>query len=136
MVDAERLARMLARVVDDLVALRAIAAREDVVADLRMSAMKYRFVTAIEGCVRAAQHVVSSEGLSLPTSNAEAVRELGRHEMVDGDVAERVATAVGFRNVLVHQYAEVDDARVVANLELLGDLDDFVDQLRSWAVRP
>jgi len=48
-------------------------------------------------------------------------------------VTDAVARAVGFRNVLVHQYAEVDDDRVVANLELSVDLDRFVHQLARWA---
>lgn len=53
--------------------------------------------------------------------------------MVDVAVAESVARAAGFRNVLVHQYAEVDDARVVSNLALLSDLETYVTQLSGWA---
>ena len=70
-------------------------------------------------------------------SNAGAVRALGVHGVVDVDVdvdvVESVARAAGFRNVLVHEYAEVDDARVVANLDLLADLEAYVTQLSGWA---
>ncbi|MBY3553939.1 DUF86 domain-containing protein [Modestobacter lapidis] len=100
---------------------------------MRLRAIKYGFVTAIEGCVRAAQHVVASEGLGMPESNADAVRLLGRHTIVDAATAESVAVAVGFRNILVHEYAEVDDRRVVANVELVGDLDAFAGALARWA---
>nr|MBA3956297.1 DUF86 domain-containing protein [Acidimicrobiia bacterium] len=48
------------------------------------------------------------------------------------DFAERMARAAGLRNVLVHQYAEVDDARVVAFLEELADLNAFVTGVTSW----
>ncbi|CAN5317398.1 hypothetical protein BH24ACT9_BH24ACT9_00550 [soil metagenome] len=34
--------------------------------------------------------------------------------------------AVGFRNVLVHEYVAVDDAVVVTRLKDLSDLDGFV----------
>lgn len=136
MVDAERLSRILARVSSDVAELRATARGEGLRADaVRLRAVKYGFVTAIEGCARAAQHVVASEGLAMPESNADAVRVLGRHGLIDAEVAESVARAVGFRNVLVHQYAEVDDSRVVANLSLLDDLDAFVSQLGAWAAR-
>lgn len=134
MVDAERLGRLLARVDADVAAIRATAQPADLLGDpVRLRAVKYGFVTAIEGCVRAAQHVVASEGLGMPESNAGAVRAVGEHGAVDAPLAERVARAVGFRNVLVHQYAEVDDTRVVANLDLLADLDRFVAQLARWA---
>ncbi|MBA2769122.1 MAG: DUF86 domain-containing protein [Sporichthyaceae bacterium] len=136
MVDAERLARLLARVTSDTADLRDTAAADGLTSDaVRLRAVKYGFVTAIEGCVRAAQHVVSSEGLGMPESNADAVRLLGRHQLVDVTVADSVARAVGFRNVLVHEYADVDDERVVANLALLADLDSFVTQLGAWAAR-
>jgi len=35
----------------------------------------------------------------------------------------------------VHEYAEVDDSRVVANLALLDDLEAFASQLGGWASR-
>lgn len=136
MVDAERLSRTLARVSSDVAALRATARGPDLRGDaVRLGAVKYGFVTAIEGCARAAQHVVASEGLAMPESNADAVRVLGRHGLIDAEVAESVARAVGLRNVLVHQYAEVDDSRVIANLSLLDDLDAFVSQLAAWAAQ-
>lgn len=134
MVDAERLSRLLARVVTDVEAIRDTARSGDPLDDpVRLRAIKYGFVTAIEGCVRAAQHVVASEHLAMPESNAGAVRALGVHGVVDVDVVESVARAAGFRNVLVHEYAEVDDARVVANLDLLADLEAYVTQLSGWA---
>lgn len=39
---------------------------------------------------------------------------------------------MGFRNVLVHGYAEVDDQRVVAQLAAARELADFVGQVTAW----
>lgn len=134
MVDAERLGRILARVRRDLVELRATAQERDLRADdVALRAVKYGFVTAIEGCVQAAQHILASEGLGMPESNADAVRLLGRHGIVDPDTGAAVAAAVGFRNVLVREYAEVDDDVVRANIALLDDLDAFIAAVAGWA---
>jgi uncharacterized protein YutE (UPF0331/DUF86 family) len=46
-----------------------------------------------------------------------------------------MATAVGFRNVLGHQYAAVDDSRVIAQLDDLNDFHDFVAQVGAWLLR-
>lgn len=132
MVDPERLHRVLRRVTDDLSVLAgyAEADADDILTDpARMGHVKYLFVTALEGCIDAAQHVCASEGWGPPETNAEAVRLLARHGVLPEVVAGRVAAAVGFRNVLVHGYAEVDDRRVVENLQRLDDLETFVDAL-------
>jgi uncharacterized protein YutE (UPF0331/DUF86 family) len=60
---------------------------------------------------------------------------LGRHGVVDDEIAGRLSRAVGFRNVLVHQYATVDDERVVAALDRLDDLERFVQQVGAWLIR-
>lgn len=132
MVDPERLHRVLRRVTDDLASLAPYAdtPSERVLADPAwLGHVKYLFVTALEGCIDAAQHVCASEGWGPPETNADAVRLLGRHAVVRPDVAERIAAAVGFRNVLVHGYAEVDDRRVMENLQRLEDVHAYVDDL-------
>ena len=43
-----------------------------------------------------------------------------------------LASAVGFRNALVHQYTDVDDRQVVEHLEHLSDLEDFVREVARW----
>ncbi len=65
-------------------------------------------------------------------SNADAVRRLGSQGVLDMSTAESVATAVGFRNILVHEYAEVDNQRVVNNLDRLSDLEAFVSSVAAW----
>jgi len=53
--------------------------------------------------------------------------------VIDRELAERLAAAVGFRNVLVHGYAEVDDDRVVDHLDHLDELEAFIAGIRNWA---
>jgi uncharacterized protein YutE (UPF0331/DUF86 family) len=138
MVDAPRLVRLLQRVTEELAYLHARAGddRAAIAADIeRLSGLRYRFVTAIEGVVNVAQHVCATEGYGPPRDNADAVRLLGKHAVVPADLAERVAPAVGFRNVLVHQYADIDDRLVLAQLDRLEELDGFVSAVTAWLGR-
>lgn len=134
MVDARRILRILQRVKLDLDRLGERARdRSGLLADLdRMSALKYLFVTAIEGCIDAAQHLCASEGWGRPATNAQAVLELARHGVIDPDLAQSIARAVGFRNVLVHGYIDVDDRFVLAALDRLGELAAYVSRLAAW----
>ena len=138
MVDPERLSRLLARVRADVAALRRFGGSVRDVGDSdspALDAVKYRFVTAIEGCARVAQHIIASEGWGRPDDNAQAVRMLATKGVVSFDVAEHVARAVGFRNVLVHQYVDVDDTVVVAALGRLDNFENYVIAVAEWATR-
>ena len=135
MVDQERLDRLLDRVASDLKVLDGYRTAEGDLLDdpTRLAAAKYHFITAIEGCARIAHHVIASEGWRVAESNADAVRMLGVQRVVPAQTAEAVARAVGFRNVLVHEYIDIDDSRVRDNLERLADLDAFVSQIAAWS---
>jgi uncharacterized protein YutE (UPF0331/DUF86 family) len=137
-VDEVRVERLLRAIADDLAFLRteadADAARRADPTWLR--AIKYTFVTAIEACLDVAQHLCASEGWGPPSTNADALVVLGRHGVLEPDLAHRLARAVGFRNVLVHEYVAVDDAIVERRLEDLSDLDGFVAAVADWLPRP
>lgn len=131
MVDAERLARLLRRITADTERLAAVdrdALPDD---EVTLDHVKYRFVTAIEAAIDAAQHICATEGWAAPPTNAEAVRELSRRKVIDEVTGEGAARAVGFCNVLVHRYAEVDDDLVVAQLDRIDALTGFVRQVTA-----
>lgn len=94
--------------------------------------VKYSMISAVEGCVDVAQHLCSSEGWGPPADNGDAMRVLGRHDVVAPDHADRLALAVGFRNVLVHEYVDVDDRIVLARLADLSDLTRFLRAVAEW----
>jgi uncharacterized protein YutE (UPF0331/DUF86 family) len=137
-VDPVRLARLLQRLGEQLAVLRERAAEDRVSLrgdEVRLSATKYRFVTAIEAVLDVAHHLLASELWGPAEDSAGAVRLLARHGVLTSELAERLARAAGFRNLLVHGYAEIDDDRVVANLDELHAFEDFVEQVRVWAAR-
>lgn len=138
MVDTERVDRLLSRISDDLRELTGYRSRgEDLLTDrTALAATKYYLITAIEGCVRVAQHLIVAEGWPVPESNADAVRQLGTQHVLPGDLAAAVARSVGFRNLLVHEYAEIDDRRVLAHLDRLDDLQQFVRSVAVWLSGP
>lgn len=137
MVDSGRVARLL-RDVEGRIA-RLDSARLECAeheGDLMwLDAIKYLFVTAIEGCTDVAHHVAASERWEAPDTNAQSFAILQRHDVVDVATSHAMASASGFRNVLVHRYVDVDDARVLAALDELGSLRRFVEQVSAWVLR-
>ena len=125
MVDEVRILRLLRGITDDLTILR----RESAAGKARradpiwLRGVKYTFVTAIEACIDVAQHICSAEGWGPPADNGDAMRLLGNHAVLTADTADALRKAVGFRNVLVHEYVQVSDDIVTARLNDLRDLE-------------
>jgi uncharacterized protein YutE (UPF0331/DUF86 family) len=134
MVDPLRLRALLERLGDEVADLRRLA-RYDADALLadrdKLKSVKYGFVVAIEICIDAGQHVIASEGYRAPLNYGEVFAVLAEHgHLPDDDVPTFVAMA-GFRNLLVHGYADIDDRRVVDTLH--NHLDDFERFRRALA---
>lgn len=136
MVDAGRLSAILDRVVARLRILDdyAVQPHEDILADRRsMNDVKYTFQTAIEACLDAALHVVASEQLGPTDTYADAFRRLAEAGLVSSALGDSMVAAAGFRNVLVHGYADVDDQRVLDHLGNLPALRSFVAAIAELA---
>jgi uncharacterized protein YutE (UPF0331/DUF86 family) len=133
-VDEGRVARLLRGIAERTARLRnAFDGSAATRGDLWLDGVKYLLVTTVEGCVDVAQHIASSENLGAPDSNAGAIRLLGGPVgIIAPDLADRLASAVGFRNVLVHQYATVDDQIVLESADRLDDFDTFVAAVSAW----
>jgi uncharacterized protein YutE (UPF0331/DUF86 family) len=78
--------------------------------------------------IDAAQHICSAEGWGPPSDNGDAMRLLGERDVLSRELADSMRKAVGFRNVLVHEYVAVSDEIVLSRRHDLGDLDAFVSR--------
>ncbi|WP_147919073.1 type VII toxin-antitoxin system HepT family RNase toxin [Ruania zhangjianzhongii] len=136
MVDLLRIQRLLRGITEELSFLdgEARAGAERRSDPIWLRGVKYSFVAAIEAGVDTAQHLCASAGWGPPADNGDAMRLLGEHGVLEPELAVGLRQAVGFRNVLVHDYADVDDAIVVARLEDLSHLRQFVSAVARYVV--
>lgn len=82
---------------------------------------------AIQGCIDLAIHVCVDERLGAPAGPAEAFSLLAGAGRIAPALGQRLAGAAGLRDLIVHRYAEVESARVLAFMrETLGELVAFV----------
>jgi uncharacterized protein YutE (UPF0331/DUF86 family) len=133
-VDEVRVLRLLRVVADDLGVLHAESdANKERRADpMWLRGVKYTFVTAIEACIDIAQHICSAKGWGPPADNGDAMKVLGRQGTLTPKVSDSMRKAVGFRNVLVHEYVAVSDEIVTSRLNALRDLEQFVEQVTAF----
>lgn len=67
---------------------------------------------AVQIVIDIATSVCVSRGLGVPPTYADAFRSLARDGVLAEHLADRLARAAGFRNLVVHAYADLDLVRV------------------------
>ena len=80
---------------------------------------------AIQTCIDIAFHLCGARGV-VPVTAAQAFAQMAKLEVIETSLAERLQRAVGFRNVLAHEYTEVDWKIVMRVIRTdTRDLADF-----------
>lgn len=90
---------------------------------------------AIEATLDVCRHLGLTLELKTTDDAHELFRQLATHGVLTEDFSKRNASMVGFRNVLVHEYVEVDHAKVYEYLQThLTDFDEFIRQVSRYLV--
>lgn len=51
------------------------------------------------------------------------------------DFAQKFAPITGFRNILIHEYLDIDWDEVYKNLQKIDQFYKFMDYIKKWLVR-
>jgi uncharacterized protein YutE (UPF0331/DUF86 family) len=90
---------------------------------------------AVEACLDIGRRIIALEGFRYPEDNRDVFRILAEEKVVSADLLSTLLQMARFRNLIVHDYARIDDARVYDILKKrLGDFDDFAEALGAYLV--
>lgn len=87
-----------------------------------LQAVKHSLFEIAEACIDIASHIVAAEGFDRPPDYAGLFPVLADNGVLNDALAERLADMARFRNVLVHQYGELEVERLQTFIE--DDLND------------
>ena len=96
--------------------------------DLQESIL-FNLQISIQNCIDIAAHIISDEGLGVPGSASEMFYLLEENGYLDNTITEKIIRAVGFRNLIVHEYEKIalDQVFEVA----VKDIKDLNEYLQS-----
>ncbi len=75
---------------------------------MHIDALTLNIERACQAAIDLAMHVVASKHLGMPQSQADAFRLLADAGELDRKLSERMIGMCGFRNILIHQYQELE----------------------------
>jgi len=85
---------------------------------------------AVQICLDIGQHLIGQQGFRLPEDNKDVFVVLGEEGVIPADLLPRLVAMAQFRNLIVHDYARIDNQVVFGILKRrLGDLDAFAQAI-------
>lgn len=89
--------------------------------------------TAIESVIDSSRLIVALEDLRRPRDERDALIILEERGLLPEALGHRLLQAKSFRNILVHEYVDIDPERMLKNLQTgLADLRAFTVSIAQW----
>ena len=95
----------------------------------RQESILFNMQMAVQNCIDIAAHIISENGLGVPGSTTEMFYLLEKHGYLNHDLAGRMVKAVGFRNLIVHEYGKIELEHVYEIAQ--DDIKDLNEYLKA-----
>lgn len=81
---------------------------------------------SVEACLDIGRHIISQNRFRFPEDNKDVFQILAEENVVSRELLPALINMARFRNLVVHNYARIDDVQVYAILKRnLGDFDAY-----------
>ncbi len=87
---------------------------------------------AAQICIDIGSHAVADRGYRAPYSYGDIFTVLMEEGLLPETLAQTMKQIAGFRNILVHDYLEIDPEIVFASLKKLDDFKQFAKIVLTW----
>jgi len=87
-----------------------------------MKATEHCLQLSIQSLLDISHYIIANNNLPRPNDNREAILTLGNHGIIPDDFAQKIAPLANLRNLLIHEYLDIDLARIYEHIQ---DLEDF-----------
>lgn len=88
---------------------------------------------AAESVFDIADHIIAEKGFEMPGTLEETLPILEKHNVLSKELAERLKGLGRFRNLIVHEYLNIDYHRVYSYLQnKLDDFELFAQEILSY----
>jgi uncharacterized protein YutE (UPF0331/DUF86 family) len=84
---------------------------------------------AVQNCIDIAAHVISDDELGVAGSTNEMFYILQENGYLTPALTEKMVAAVGFRNLVIHEYGKIDLSKVYHVAQ--DDIDDLEEYLKA-----
>ena len=97
--------------------------------DIRGAVERYLYL-AVQSAIDLSEAVISYRNFRKPSTMAESFRILVEEKIISDELSDKLARMTGFRNIIAHDYGEIDYAIVYDILKNgLKDIETFLENM-------
>lgn len=127
---------MLAEHLSDLKALRQMSFEEYQSNKILRGYVERTLQVSIQICLDIGSRLIAEFGFRQPDDSRDVFTVLDEEGVLPPDLLASLQKMVGFRNLIVHDYARIDDSLVFAALQnRLGDFARFAEAVNAFLER-
>jgi len=91
------------------------------------------FEKIIEACVDLAFLFIKEYKFKIPEDDENSFIILFQNNIISEELSKKLRNAKGMRNIIIHEYGEIDDEKVFNSIkeELEKDVDNFLDNIKN-----
>jgi len=93
--------------------------------------MRYGLFESIQIVIDISCHLVTKYNLGNPKTYGECIEYLKQEKYLNSALAEKLLGMTGLRNILIHEYIEIDVEKLFALLDNLKDFRAFADEVKD-----
>lgn len=135
MVDRERIERRLLKLEQSLRKLNEISqvSWDDYIKDEGIQdRVERNLQIAAQACIDIGNHVIADRGYRSPLGYGDIFTVLMEEGLLPVTLANNMRQIAGFRNILVHDYMEIDQRIVYDSLKNIDDFKAFANHVLTW----
>ena len=113
--------------------LRNNFAVKDIASNLHTEwALRYGLLESIQIVIDISCALVSKNNLGNPETYGQCVELLNRNKYLDDQLSGKLVSMIGLRNLLIHEYSEIDIEKLYSLLDNLNDLRSFIQDIEKY----
>jgi uncharacterized protein YutE (UPF0331/DUF86 family) len=87
----------------------------------------------IQSCVDIAMHIIADSNAETPQTMSESFDTLKKLTIIDKEIAVKLKKSIGFRNIAVHNYGELDlELTYIIAKQHLNDFKVYIKQINDY----
>ena len=93
--------------------------------------LRYGLFESIQIVIDVSCHLVTKYNLGNPGTYGECVKILEKEKYLSSDITAKLLGMIGLRNILIHEYVEVNVEKLLGLLDNLNDFKTFVEEIKN-----
>ncbi|HQL05338.1 MAG TPA: DUF86 domain-containing protein [Treponemataceae bacterium] len=94
--------------------------------------IRYGIMESVQIVIDISCALCSKNNLGSPKSYADCIKKLSQFSYLNQNTASSLVKLAGLRNILVHEYVEIDIERMYENLSDLGIFKQFISEIYKY----